>query len=150
MFEGVTWPMKSVSISPPHMNHISISRIKKGRCNYFSKNIDGSDLKDGVYGEDPRDAADTANWKVFTQKMGGVLSLRKEQVFKPYYELSVDRNTGVVKTSQYCDSELLIALRGYLQPDAKLSHVYFSGESIQAFTMVLTWSSVNKCILMCR
>ncbi len=44
--------------------------------------------------------------------MGGVFSLRKEQVFKPYYELSFDIDTGVVKTSQYCDSELMRALKG--------------------------------------
>ncbi len=58
------------------------------------------------------EAADTGNWKVFTQKMGGVFSLRKEQVFKPYYELSVDTDTGVIKTSQYCDSELMRTLKG--------------------------------------
>ncbi|MBF4295835.1 replication endonuclease, partial [Vibrio anguillarum] len=58
------------------------------------------------------EAADSGNWKVFTKKMGGVFSLRKEQVFKPYYELLVDRGTGVVKTSQYCDSELMRALKG--------------------------------------
>ncbi len=59
-------------------------------------------------------AADTGNWKAFTQQMGGVFSLRKAQVFKPYYELCVDRETGVVKTSQYCDSEYIRALKGVL------------------------------------
>ncbi|KUI97218.1 replication protein [Vibrio sp. MEBiC08052] len=37
---------------------------------------------------------------------------RQAQVFKPYYELSVDQITGAVKTSQYCDNELVRALKG--------------------------------------
>ncbi|EKO3892378.1 replication endonuclease, partial [Vibrio metschnikovii] len=41
-----------------------------------------------------------------------VFSTRKEQVFKPYYELSVETSTGVVKTSQYCENELVKALKG--------------------------------------
>ncbi|EPE2651755.1 hypothetical protein ACSG7X_003504 [Vibrio fluvialis] len=57
------------------------------------------------------EAADTGNWKIFTQKMGGVFSLRKEQIVKPYYELLVDRDIGVVKTSQYCDRELMRSLK---------------------------------------
>ncbi|EKO3695066.1 replication endonuclease [Vibrio metschnikovii] len=58
------------------------------------------------------EAADKGDWKTFTAQMGGVFSTRKEQVFKPYYELSVETSTGVVKTSQYCENELVKALKG--------------------------------------
>nr|WP_238131128.1 hypothetical protein [Vibrio cincinnatiensis] len=58
------------------------------------------------------EAADKGDWKTFTAQMGGVFSTRKEQVFKPYYELSVETSTGVVKTSQYCENERVKALKG--------------------------------------
>ncbi|MDX6028450.1 hypothetical protein [Vibrio natriegens] len=43
-----------------------------------------------------------------------MFSKRKEQVFKlkPHYEFSVDKDTGVIKTSLYCASELMRALKG--------------------------------------
>lgn len=60
------------------------------------------------------EAADKGDWKTFTQKMGGVFNVRKEQVFKPYYALSVDKESGVLKTSQYCTQELIRALKGVM------------------------------------
>lgn len=51
-------------------------------------------------------------WKEFTQKMGGVFCARKEQVFKPYYEISIDKDTGVIKSSQYCENEFIRGLKG--------------------------------------
>ncbi|ASA55554.1 hypothetical protein [Vibrio gazogenes] len=48
------------------------------------------------------------------QQLGGVFCERKAQVFQPYYELSIDQDTGVVKTSQYCDNELVRALKGVM------------------------------------
>ncbi len=52
----------------------------------------------------------TGDWKTFTQQMGGVFSSRQSQVFKPYYELSVDCETG----SQYCENECVRALKGVI------------------------------------
>ncbi len=60
------------------------------------------------------EAADKGDWKSYTMQMGGVFCERKAQVFKPYYELSIDKNIGVVKTSQYCDNELVRALKGVM------------------------------------
>ncbi|HFQ5254218.1 TPA: hypothetical protein ACGUW9_004228 [Vibrio vulnificus] len=44
--------------------------------------------------------------------MGGVFSTRKAQVFKPHYAFSIDTETGVIKTTLYCASELVRALKG--------------------------------------
>lgn len=69
-------------------------------------------LGEGELAEKITNAADNSDWKTFTQLMGGVFCKRKEQAFQPHYELSFDTDTGVVKTSQYCESELVRALKG--------------------------------------
>jgi len=69
-------------------------------------------LDEGELAEKITKAADNSDWKVYTQLMGGVFCKRKEQAFQPHYEVAFDSDTGVVKTSQYCESELVRALKG--------------------------------------
>ncbi|CAH7044042.1 putative replication protein [Vibrio chagasii] len=59
-------------------------------------------------------AADKSDWKRFTEMMGGVFSLRKEQVCKPYYALSFDLTTGVIKSSLYDENEMVRVLKGVM------------------------------------
>ena len=59
-------------------------------------------------------AADKGDWKRFTEMMGGVFSLRKEQVCKPYYALSFDLTTGVIKSSLYDENEMVRVLKGVM------------------------------------
>lgn len=58
------------------------------------------------------EAADKADWCEFTKGMGGVFCLRKQQLFQPYYELSVESDTGLIRTSRYCSKEAIWSLKG--------------------------------------
>ncbi|KUI97853.1 hypothetical protein [Vibrio sp. MEBiC08052] len=66
------------------------------------------------------EAADKGDWKTYTLQMGGVFCERKAQIFKPYYELSIDKDTGAVKSSQYCDNELVRVLKGVITAGREL------------------------------
>ncbi|MGF1747184.1 replication endonuclease [Vibrio cionasavignyae] len=78
------------------------------------------------------EAADKGDWKGFLELMGGVFCHRKEQLVQPYYELSVDTNTGVVKTTAYSDEELTTVLKG----------VFAIGEAI--VTRSMQWRFESK------
>lgn len=142
---------------------------------YVCKNIDGKDLDEGVYGEDPimaaqrveawascwgirqfqqiggvavtpwrelrklretvnedetltkiHKAADSGDWASYTELMGGVFCIRKSQVVRPYYEMEMNKETGLIKTSWF-DGLITKKLKGIL----------FKGKEI--ITRIHTW-----------
>lgn len=58
-------------------------------------------------------AADSGDWATYTKLMGGVFCLRKSQVVRPYYEMVVNKTTGLIKTSWF-DGLLTTKLKGIL------------------------------------
>lgn len=58
-------------------------------------------------------AADTGNWASYTKLMGGVFCIRKFQVVRPYYEMEMNKDTGLIKTSWF-DGLITMKLKGIL------------------------------------
>jgi hypothetical protein len=58
-----------------------------------------------------RSAADSGNWTSYTKLMGGVFCIRKSQAMRPYYELVINKLTGLIKTSWF-DGLITTKLKG--------------------------------------
>jgi hypothetical protein len=64
-------------------------------------------------------AADTGDWATYTKLMGGVFCMRKSQVIRPYYEMEVNKTTGVIKTSWF-NGLITTKLKGILYKGREL------------------------------
>jgi hypothetical protein len=64
-------------------------------------------------------AADTGDWATYTKLMGGVFCIRKSQAIRPYYEMEVNKTTGVIKTSWF-DGLITTKLKGILYKGREL------------------------------
>ena len=58
-------------------------------------------------------SADSGDWAMYTKLMGGVFCMRKNQVIHPYYEMVVNKTTGLIKTSWF-DGIITSKLKGIL------------------------------------
>ena len=58
-------------------------------------------------------AADSGNWAIYTKLMGRVFCKRKSQAIRPYYEMEVNKTTGLIKTSWF-DGLITQKLKGIL------------------------------------
>lgn len=56
-------------------------------------------------------AADEGNWAEFVTTMGGVMCKRDEMAIRPYYDITIDSDTGEVKQS-YFDEEPTVKIKG--------------------------------------
>jgi hypothetical protein len=58
-------------------------------------------------------AADSGDWASYTTLMGGVFCIRKSQVIRPYYEMEMNKETGLIKASWF-DGLITMKLKGIL------------------------------------
>jgi len=58
-------------------------------------------------------AADSGDWASYTTLMGGVFCIRKSQVIRPYYEMEMNKETGLIKASWF-DGLITKKLKGIL------------------------------------
>ncbi|MGK0272744.1 MAG: hypothetical protein ACI88H_003419 [Cocleimonas sp.] len=64
-------------------------------------------------------AADSGDWATYTKLMGGVFCIRKSQVIRPYYEMEVNKTTGLIKTSWF-DGLITQKLKGILYKENEI------------------------------
>jgi hypothetical protein len=56
-------------------------------------------------------AADSGNWAKFTELMGGVFCRRKAEANRPFYDIEMNKDTGLIKTSWF-DGLFTLKLKG--------------------------------------
>jgi hypothetical protein len=81
-------------------------------------------------------AADSGNWATYTKLMGGVFCQRKSQVTRPYYEMEMNKETGLVKTSWF-DGLITKKLKGILHKGKEVItriHTWQLGKTGTVFT----------------
>ncbi|MCG2835319.1 hypothetical protein L6J37_00375 [Photobacterium sp. WH77] len=69
-------------------------------------------VKKGYFGDGRNVVFSGECWGIGQSQLLGVFCKRKAQVFQPHYQVSFDTETGVVRTSQYSDSEITWGLKG--------------------------------------
>ncbi|WP_158972629.1 replication endonuclease [Paraglaciecola sp. L3A3] len=60
---------------------------------------------------DIHSAADSGNWAKFTELMGGVFCKRNSQAIRPFYDIEMNKETGLIKTSWF-DGLFTFKLKG--------------------------------------
>jgi hypothetical protein len=64
-------------------------------------------------------SADTGDLAKYKKHMGGVFCMRKSQAIRPYYEMEVNKTTGLIKTSWF-DGLITTKLKGILYKGREL------------------------------
>ncbi|MDN4501586.1 hypothetical protein QX776_04205 [Alteromonadaceae bacterium BrNp21-10] len=72
-----------------------------------------SPLNEAVTFTELHKAADSGDWATYTKLMGGVFCIRKSQAIHPYYEMELNKETGLIKTSWF-DGLITKKLKGIL------------------------------------
>jgi hypothetical protein len=79
----------------------------------FRKPVDENHVYEDESFTELHKAADSGDWATYTKLMGGVFCIRKSQAIRPYYEMEVNKTTGLIKTSWF-DGLITKKLKGIL------------------------------------